>query len=116
MYSGVVTLIGLSIVVFLVELNRLDLWTTDIENTYLEVKTKENVYIVAGSDFGDMEGYTKIIHKALYGLRSSGLKWHERLDDYLRDMGFSPCRVEPDIWMREEDSLYEYSQFTLTYA
>ena len=49
-----------------------------------------------------------IIHKALYGLRSSGLRWHERLADCLRDMGFFPCKAEPDIWMREKDSLYEY--------
>ena len=61
-------------VVFLAELNGVDLWATDIGNAYLEAKTKENLYIVAGSDFGDKEGRTMIIHKVLYGLRSSGLR------------------------------------------
>ena len=45
---------------------------------------------------------------ALYSLRSSGLIWHGRLADCLRDVGFYPCKAEPDIWMREKNSLYEY--------
>jgi hypothetical protein len=96
-YSGVVTLRGLRLVVFLAELNGLELWTTDIGNAYLEAETKEKVYIIAGSEFGEQEGHIMIIHKALYGLRSSGLMWHERLADCLRDMGFYPCKEEPDI-------------------
>ena len=24
-------------------------------------------------------------------------------------MGFFPCKAEPDIWIREKDSLYEYT-------
>ena len=56
------------IVVFLAELNVLDLWATDIGNVCIEAKTKQKVYTIAGSNFGDKEGYTMIIHKALYGL------------------------------------------------
>ena len=39
-YSGVVTLRGLRMVIFLAELNGLDLWATDIGNAYLEAETK----------------------------------------------------------------------------
>ena len=85
-YSGVVTLRGLRMVIFLAELNGLDLWATDIGNAYLEAETKEKVYIIAGKEFGDLEGHILVIHKALYGLRSSGLRWHEILADCLRDM------------------------------
>ena len=46
--------------------------------------------------------------KALYGLRTSGLRWHERFADCLRDMGFSPSKSEPDIWMRPCGNAYEY--------
>ena len=34
--------------------------------------TKEKVCFVAGKDFGDLEGHTMIVIKALYGLKSSG--------------------------------------------
>ena len=93
---------------FLAELNNLDLWTTDIGNAYLEALTKETVYIVAGSEFGEYEGQILIIHKALYGLRSSGLRWWERLAACLRKMGFSPCKGINDIWIRRVDDQYEY--------
>jgi hypothetical protein len=76
-YSVVVSLQGLRMVAFLSELNGLDLWATDIGNAYLEAKTSELLFIVAGPEFGDLEGHMLVIYKALYGLRSSGLRWHE---------------------------------------
>jgi hypothetical protein len=55
-----------------------------------------------------MQNHTLIIVKALYGLRTSGLRWHEKLADCLRNEGFLPCKVEPDIWMRDKGDHYEY--------
>ena len=107
-YSGVVSLRGLRLIIFLAELNHLELWATDIGNAYLEARTKERLYIEAGSEFGELEGHFLIIHKALYGLRTSGLRWHERFADCLRDLGFFPCKAEPDIWMRQNGDVYEY--------
>ena len=46
------------------------------------------MYIVAGPEFGELEGHVLIIQKALYGLKSSGLRWHERFADVLRGVGF----------------------------
>jgi hypothetical protein len=95
-------------VAFLSELNGLDLWATNIGNAYLEAKTSELLFIVAGPEFGDLEGHMLIIYKALYGLCSSGLCWHEHFSACLRDMGFFPCKAKPDIWMRRVDDHYEY--------
>jgi hypothetical protein len=107
-YSGVVSLRSLRIVVFLAELNGLKLWGADIGNAYLEAKTREKVYIVAGPEFAELEGHVLIINKALYGLRSSGLRWHERFADTLRDLGFISSKADPDVWMREDTGVYEY--------
>jgi hypothetical protein len=107
-YSGVVSLCGLQIVTFLSEFNGLDLWATDIGNAYLEAFTMEQNYTIAGPDFGQLEGHYLIIIKALYGLCMSGLRWHERFADCLCNEGFSPCKAEPDIWMRLNGNLYEY--------
>ena len=76
-YSGVVSLHGLCTLVFLSKLNGLETWATDIRNAYLEAETKECVYIIAGPEFGELEGHILVIFKALYGLRLSGLRWHE---------------------------------------
>ena len=107
-YSSVVSLRGIRLLTFIAELNKCEVWATDIGNAYLESHTKEKVYIVAGSEFGDREGCTLIISRALYGLKSSGLRWHERFADVLREMGFFPSRAEPDIWMRDKGDHYEY--------
>jgi len=109
-YSGVVSLKSLRIVVFLAELNILDLWGGDVGNAYLEAITREKVYIVAGPEFGKRKGLIVVVHKALYGLKLSGKMWHEKLHDTLRDLGFIPSKADPDIWMRptKDGTRYEY--------
>ena len=66
------------------------------------------MYITAGPEFGELEGHTRIISKALYGLRSSGARWHDRFADCITELGFFPCKSEPDIWMRKLGNIYEY--------
>ena len=76
-YSGVVSLRNLRLVMFLGKLNNLDLWGADIGNAYLEAFTDETLYIVAGPEVRELEGYILIFLKALFGLKPSakdGLK------------------------------------------
>jgi hypothetical protein len=46
--------------------------------------------------------------KALCGLKSSGKRWHDRLHDVLRDLGFTPPMAEEDIWMKDMGDHYNY--------
>jgi len=103
-YSGVVSLCGVRFCIFLAELNELQVWQTDVGNAYLEAFTKEKVFVIAGPEFEEIEGHVLIISRALYGLKSSGLRWYERFADVLTEMGFTPCPAEPEIWMRACDS------------
>jgi hypothetical protein len=64
-YSSAVSLRGICILAFLAELNRMQLWSTDISCAYLESYTQEKVCITTGPEFGDKEGHTLIISKAL---------------------------------------------------
>lgn len=107
-YSSVVSLQSVRICTLLAELNDLDIWSTDIGNAYLESYTREKVCFIAGPEFKEKEGHLFIISKALYGLRTSGQSWHDRLYDVLIDMGFVPSRADPDIWMRARGDHYEY--------
>ena len=105
-YSGVVSLKGLRIVTFLAELNGLQLWATDIGNAYLE-RTSEKIVFQAGPEFGDRQGHLMRVVKALYGLKSSGARCHDRLADVLRDMGCTPSKADEDIWMRRVNDHYD---------
>ena len=98
-YSGVVSLQGFCLILFLAELNHLELWAMDNGSAYIEAQTSKKVYIIAGPEFGEREGHILVIHKALYGLRSSGACWHDKFADCLQAMNFQPCKAEPDIWI-----------------
>ncbi len=107
-YSGVASLRSLRIVTFLAELNGLHLTGGDIGNAYLEAYTKEKVCTVAGPEFGPLEGHLLLIDKALYGLRTSGARFHAKFADTLRTLGFFPSYADPDVWLRDAGDCYEY--------
>ena len=109
-YSGVVFLRSLRMVVFLSQLNNLEIWGADVGNAYLEAYTDEKLCIMAGPEFKELQGHLLIMVKALYGTRSGGARWHDRLFDILQEMKFKPSKADPDVWMRPEPggTCYEY--------
>ena len=107
-YSLVASLRSLRIIIFLAELNGLQLMQGDIGNAYLESFMQEKVYFIAGPEFGPLARHTLVIEKALYGLRSSGIRFHERLSSVLRKYDFHRSRVDPDLWMRDGGSVWKY--------
>ena len=58
-------------------LGKLRLQGADIGNVYLEAFTDEKLYIVAGPEFQELEGYILVFLKALYGLKCPGKRWAE---------------------------------------
>ena len=109
-YSGVVSLRSLRMVVFLSQLNDLEIWGADVGNAYLEAYTDEKLCIIARPEFKELQGHLLIMIKALYGTRSGGARWHDTLFDILQELKFKPSKADPDAWMRPEPggTCYEY--------
>ena len=74
----------------------------DIGTAFLYGTTREKCFIVAGKEFGPLQGKKLVIHKGLYGLRSSAARFHEHLAKNIRDMGFKPSKMAPDLYIRED--------------
>ena len=55
----------------------------------------EKLFIIAGPEFEELEGFILIFNKALYGLKSSGKRWVEMFYDIIKDMGFTSSKVDP---------------------
>ena len=109
-YSGVVSLRSLRMVVFISQVNDLEIWGADVGNAYLEAYTDEKLCIIAGPEFKELQGHLLIMIKALFGTRSGGARWHDRLFDILQELKFKPSKADPDVWMRPEPggTCYEY--------
>eukprot|EP00978_Attheya_sp_CCMP212_P039249 scaffold202574_cov16-Attheya_sp.AAC.1 len=58
-------------------MNNLQVCAADVGNAFLYGKTREKVYVIAGPELGDDDGKRMIIDKGLYGLRTSGARFHE---------------------------------------
>ena len=71
-YSGVVSLRSLRMVVFLSQLNDLEIWGADVGNAYLEAYNDEKLCIIAGPEFKELQGHLLIMIKALYRTCSGG--------------------------------------------
>ena len=76
-YSSVVQLRILRICLAAAELNGLKTMVGDVTSECLEATTTKKFCFTAGPEFGEFEGHTFIIYKALYGLRTSGASWHQ---------------------------------------
>ena len=109
-YSGVASLRSLRMVVFLPQLNNLEIWGADVNNAYPEAYTDEKLCIIAGPELKELQGHFLTMVKALYGTHSGGARWHDRLFDILQELSFKPSQVDPDVWTRPEPggTCYEY--------
>ena len=106
----VVSLRSLRMVVFLSQLNDFEIWGADVGNAYLEAYTDQNLCIIVGPEFKELQVHLLIMIKTLHGTHSGGARSHDRLSDILQELKFKPSKADPDVWMRPEPggTCYEY--------
>ena len=89
-YSSVVSRDSVRIALTMAALNGLAVMACDIENAYLTADCHEKIWTRAGPEFGSEAGMIMLIHKALYGLRSSGAAFRAHPAETLYNIGFVP--------------------------
>ena len=65
---------------------------------------------MGGPEFEELQGHILAMHKALYGTRSGGACWLDKLFDILHQIHFKPSKADPDKWMKstKDGNHYEY--------
>ena len=82
---------------------------TDVTCAYLQAMKREKVYTVAGIEWGEeLAGCILLLLKSIYGLKTSGARWYERLAEILLSLGFKPCRAGVSIWIRMNKDTYDF--------
>ena len=67
-YAGVVSRDTVRITFTYATLNDLNVCAADVRNAYIQAPSSEHHYIICGPEFGENEGRTAIIVRALYGV------------------------------------------------
>ena len=70
---------------------------------FLHGETCEKVHIVAGPEFGEDEGKAMTVEGGCHELKTSAARFHNRMTNEPRAMGFEPSKADFDLWMRPQD-------------
>jgi hypothetical protein len=110
-YSSVVKMTSVRLLNVIAKAQGLECLAGDVGNAYLNAHTNERIYTKCGLEFGpELVGRVAIVEKGLYGLKSSGNRWHSHFAKNLYQMGFSPSRYDQDVWykLRGNGEGYDY--------
>ena len=112
-YESMVSRASVRIALTLTALNDIEVKTSDIQNAYLTTPSSQKIHNTLGTEFGENNGKTAIIVRALHGLASSGASFRNHLADCMHHLGYKSCLGDPGFWykseVREEEKFKYYS-------
>ena len=100
-------------------LNDLEVKVGDVLNAYITAPITEKVWTVLGAEFGSDAGKSAIVVRALYGLKSAGAAFRAHLASFMRQMGYTSCKADPDLWYKAEtrpSDNFRYYAYILCYV
>jgi hypothetical protein len=118
-YASVVSRETVRLALTITALNDLEVKVGDVLNAYITAPVKEKVWTVLGPEFGPDAGRSAIIVRALYGLKSAGAAFRAHLASFMRQMGYSSCKADPDLWLKavtRPDDNIRYYAYILCYV
>ena len=100
-------------------LNSLEVQVSDVLNAYITAPITEKVWKILGPEFGADARRSALIVRALYGLKSAGAAFCAHLASFMRKMGYTPCKANPDLWLKAKtrpDNNFKYYSYILCYV
>ncbi len=99
-YASVVSRETVHLALTFVSLNDLEVKVGNVLNAYITAPVKEKVWTILGPEFGLDSGKSAIIVRALYGPKSAGAAFRAPLASFMRQMGYTSCKADPDLWLK----------------
>ena len=96
-YSGVVNMDSVRLAFEIAAMNGLSVCAADISTTFLHDKAREKFCIIAGKEFGELQGKPLIVDKSCCGLKSSAAVFYSHCSEKIQRKGFKPSRMDPDL-------------------
>ncbi len=118
-YPSVVSHETIRIAFLMAALNDLNVKVGDVLNAYITAPMTEKVRTVLGPEFGIDTSKSAIIVCTLYGLKSAGAAFCAHLASFMRQMGYTSCKVDPDFWYKAETrpaDNFRYYAYILCYV
>jgi hypothetical protein len=119
-YASVVSRETVRIVHLMAALNDLNVKVGDVLNAYITVPITKKVWTVLGPEFGIDAGKSAIIVCSLYGLKSVSAAFRTHLASFMRQMGYTFCKADPDLWYKAEtrpaDNFRYYAYILCSYV
>ena len=107
-YSSQVDTLSVLLLFLICKHQKLSLITADVSTAFPTAPTNEKVWCVAGPEFGDRQGSTVEIKRAMYGLAGSARAFADFRADTIRQLGFVPSRADPDLWVKATEYGFDY--------
>jgi hypothetical protein len=118
-YASIVSRETICIAFLMAALNDLNVKVGDVLNAYITAPITEKVWTVLGSEFGIDAGKSAIIVHALNGLKSTGAAFRVHLASFMRQMGYTSCKADPDLWYKAKTrpaDNFSYYAYILCYV
>jgi hypothetical protein len=112
-YTSVVSRETVRLALTFASLNDLEVEVGNVLNAYITTPVKEKVWTILGPEFGHDSGNSAVMVHALYGLKSAGAAFRAHLASFMRQMGYTSCKADPDLWLKPmtkpEDNMCYYA-------
>jgi hypothetical protein len=118
-YTGVVSRESVRTAFTYAALNAVDICAVDIRNAHLQAPSSCKDYVLCGPKFGlENVGTVALIHRDLYGGKSAGRDFRNRLRSCMRYLDFISCPADPDVRMRpaKHSNGTDYYEYILLYT
>jgi len=106
-FSPIVKMATVRVVLALASIHRWTIQQLDVNNAFLYGDLSEDVYMTVPSGVS-VSGTPKCckLHKSLYGLKQSSIKWYEKLSILLLSCGYQQAQTDHSLFVKTADSSF----------